>query len=192
VPAGADPGGSAGGLAPRRACGALSAAGARAQAVRDEILNIMHRNHISEKKGSLMEEWHQKLHNNTTPDDVAICAAYIAFLEAGGDVRAYWGVLSEHGAPRLSRAPRLSSLLSLVPPAAHGSRLVGHGARCLLLPPGGRAAGGRPRGVSGASGARRRHGGGPWRGWLWGAWACCGGCAASGASHAAGWRAMSS
>jgi len=80
--------------------------------VRDEILNIMHRNHISEKKGSWMEEWHQKLHNNTTPDDVAICAAYIAFLEAGGDARAYWGVLSEHGAPRLSRAPCYSSLLS--------------------------------------------------------------------------------
>lgn len=28
-----------------------------------------------------MEEWHQKLHNNTTPDDVPICQAYIAFLE---------------------------------------------------------------------------------------------------------------
>jgi alpha-glucan,water dikinase len=28
-----------------------------------------------------MEEWHQKLHNNTTPDDVPICSAYIAFLE---------------------------------------------------------------------------------------------------------------
>jgi hypothetical protein len=30
-----------------------------------------------------MEEWHQKLHNNTTPDDVPICKAYIAFLEVG-------------------------------------------------------------------------------------------------------------
>jgi hypothetical protein len=28
-----------------------------------------------------MEEWHQKLHNNTTPDDVPICSAYLAFLE---------------------------------------------------------------------------------------------------------------
>lgn len=28
-----------------------------------------------------MEEWHQKLHNNTTPDDVPICSAYIKFLE---------------------------------------------------------------------------------------------------------------
>jgi hypothetical protein len=39
------------------------------------------RNHIPEKKGTWMEEWHQKLHNNTTPDDVPICSAYIAFLE---------------------------------------------------------------------------------------------------------------
>ena len=76
------------------------------QAVRDEILNIMHRNDISEKKGTWMEEWHQKLHNNTTPDDVAICEAFIAFLEAGGDMGTYWGVLSEHGTP-----PTLGSLL---------------------------------------------------------------------------------
>jgi hypothetical protein len=33
-----------------------------------------------------MEEWHQKLHNNTTPDDVPICSAYIAFLEVRGRV----------------------------------------------------------------------------------------------------------
>lgn len=37
--------------------------GGNAQAVRDEILNIMHRNKIPEKKGTWMEEWHQKLHN---------------------------------------------------------------------------------------------------------------------------------
>lgn len=37
--------------------------GGNAQAVRDEILNIMHRNKISEVKGTWMEEFHQKLHN---------------------------------------------------------------------------------------------------------------------------------
>lgn len=52
---------------------------------RDEILHIMHRNHIPELKGTWMEEWHQKLHNNTTPDDVPICQAYLAFLEVGRD-----------------------------------------------------------------------------------------------------------
>ena len=67
------------------------------QAVRDEILNIMHRNNIGEKRGTWMEDWHQKLHNNTTPDDVAICEAYIKFLESGGDNGAYWSVLSDAG-----------------------------------------------------------------------------------------------
>jgi alpha-glucan,water dikinase len=45
------------------------------------LLPFTCRNHIPEKKGTWMEEWHQKLHNNTTPDDVPICSAYIAFLE---------------------------------------------------------------------------------------------------------------
>ena len=67
------------------------------QAVRDEILNIMHRNNIGEKRGTWMEDWHQKLHNNTTPDDVAICEAFIAFLTSGGDRSVYWGVLSDAG-----------------------------------------------------------------------------------------------
>ncbi len=29
--------------------------------IRDEILNIMHRNDIPEKNGTWMEQWHQKL-----------------------------------------------------------------------------------------------------------------------------------
>ena len=61
--------------------------GGDGQKIRDEILHIMHRNHISERKGSWMEEWHQKLHNNTTPDDVPICQAYLAFLESSGNVQ---------------------------------------------------------------------------------------------------------
>ena len=44
-----------------------------------------------------MEEWHQKLHNNTTPDDVAICEAYLNFLDGGGDAGAYWATLSDAG-----------------------------------------------------------------------------------------------
>ena len=36
------------------------------------------------------QEWHQKLHNNTTPDDIAICEALIAYMDAGLDVAAYW------------------------------------------------------------------------------------------------------
>ena len=45
------------------------------------------------------QDWHQKLHNNTTPDDVAICEAFIAFLKAKGDNGVYWQVLSDAGKP---------------------------------------------------------------------------------------------
>lgn len=41
-----------------------------------------------------MEEWHQKLHNNTSPDDVVICEALLAYLE----------VRSRHYGPLLGSA----------------------------------------------------------------------------------------
>ena len=84
-----------------------------AQAVRDEILNIMHRNSIGEKRGTWMEDWHQKLHNNTTPDDVAICEAFIAFLRSAGDRGAYWGVLSDAGGRPSGRGMSMSCSLSV-------------------------------------------------------------------------------
>ena len=74
--------------------------GGDGQAIRDEILNIMHRNHIKEVKGTWMEEWHQKLHNNTTPDDVPICEAYLTFLRSHGDNGTYWRSLSDAGITR--------------------------------------------------------------------------------------------
>ena len=40
-----------------------------------------------------MEEWHQKLHNNTSPDDVDICAALLAYIDADLDISAYWATL---------------------------------------------------------------------------------------------------
>ncbi len=30
-----------------------------------------------------MEEWHQKLHNNTSPDDVVICRALLDYIAGG-------------------------------------------------------------------------------------------------------------
>ena len=74
--------------------------GGQGQQIRDEILNIMHRNGIKEVKGIWMEEWHQKLHNNTTPDDIVICEAYLAFLRSGGNMSAYWNTLTEGGVTR--------------------------------------------------------------------------------------------
>jgi alpha-glucan,water dikinase len=71
--------------------------GGDGQRIRDEILQIMHRHHIKEVGGTWMEQWHQKLHNNTTPDDVVICEAYLAFLHANGDHGRYHEVLLAGG-----------------------------------------------------------------------------------------------
>ncbi|KAL8455396.1 hypothetical protein Emag_000780 [Eimeria magna] len=73
--------------------------GSQGQAIRDRILEIMHKHHIPEH-GSFYEQWHQKLHNNTTPDDIGICRAIIAYLETRGDMSTFWRVLSEHNITR--------------------------------------------------------------------------------------------
>ena len=74
--------------------------GGDGQRVRDGILEIMHRNHIKEAAGHFVEEWHQKLHNNTTPDDVVIGEAYLAFLRADGDAEVFYETLERGGVTR--------------------------------------------------------------------------------------------
>jgi Phosphoenolpyruvate synthase/pyruvate phosphate dikinase len=74
--------------------------GSEGQRVRDGILEIMHRHDIKEVSGHFLEEWHQKLHNNTTPDDVVICEAYLAFLRRSGDEQAFWAKLHTGGVSR--------------------------------------------------------------------------------------------
>jgi alpha-glucan,water dikinase len=74
--------------------------GGEGQKVRDEILHIMHRNHLKEVHGHFMEEWHQKLHNNTTPDDVVICEAYLAFLNSNGNLDQFYDTLFQGGVTR--------------------------------------------------------------------------------------------
>lgn len=71
--------------------------GADGQQVRDEILNIMHRHKIKEVSGHFMEEWHQKLHNNTTYDDIVICNAYLDFLRSNGDLNKFYNTLKAGG-----------------------------------------------------------------------------------------------
>ena len=65
--------------------------GSEGQRVRDGILEIMHRHDIKEVSGHFLEEWHQKLHNNTTPDDIVICEAYLEFLSANGSQERFYG-----------------------------------------------------------------------------------------------------
>ena len=71
--------------------------GGDGQRIRDEILQIMHRHHLKEVGGTWMEQWHQKLHNNTTPDDIVICEAYLAFLYNNGDLNRYYETLAAGG-----------------------------------------------------------------------------------------------
>lgn len=44
-----------------------------------------------------MEEWHQKLHNNTSPDDVVICQALIDYIKSDFDISVYWETLNRNG-----------------------------------------------------------------------------------------------
>ena len=74
--------------------------GGEGQRVRDEVLNIMHRHHIKEVSGHFMEQWHQKLHNNTTPDDGVICQAYLEFLRSNGDRAVFYRTLESGGVTR--------------------------------------------------------------------------------------------
>ncbi|KAL8035858.1 hypothetical protein ABFX02_12G123200 [Erythranthe guttata] len=64
------------------------------QRIRDEILVIQRNN---ECKGGMMEEWHQKLHNNTSPDDVVICQALIDYIKNDFDIGVYWKTLNDNG-----------------------------------------------------------------------------------------------
>ena len=64
------------------------------QEIRDEILKILQRNKIH---ACFYEEWHQKLHNNSTPDDIVICQALINFLRSKGDIKLYWKTLNDGG-----------------------------------------------------------------------------------------------
>jgi alpha-glucan,water dikinase len=48
-------------------------------------------------QGGMMEEWHQKLHNNSSPDDLVICQALLDYLAADQDISVYWGSLAKEG-----------------------------------------------------------------------------------------------
>lgn len=72
--------------------------GNNGQRIRDMILEIMHRNGIKEHD-NYYEQWHQKLHNNTTPDDIGICEATIEFNKTN-NLGKFYEVLGRHGITR--------------------------------------------------------------------------------------------
>ncbi|KAM7516914.1 hypothetical protein LguiA_006497 [Lonicera macranthoides] len=64
------------------------------QRIRDEILWLQRNNDCM---GGMMEEWHQKLHNNSSPDDVIICEALINYVRCDFKIDTYWQTLTAKG-----------------------------------------------------------------------------------------------
>eukprot|EP00775_Hariotina_reticulata_P004810 gene4810-5058_t len=79
----------------------LSRGGGNGDEIRMGILNIMRDHGIKEgNRGGVdepfLEQWHQKLHQATSPEDVIIAEAYLAFLHTGNHDE-WWRVLHENG-----------------------------------------------------------------------------------------------
>ncbi|KAK9803518.1 hypothetical protein WJX73_002149 [Symbiochloris irregularis] len=79
----------------------LPRGGGDGDAIRMGILHIMRENGIREGhrpgiEDHFIEQWHQKLHTNTTPEDITICEGYLAFLHSG-DWGDFWRVLWDNG-----------------------------------------------------------------------------------------------
>ncbi|WIA21598.1 hypothetical protein OEZ85_000786 [Tetradesmus obliquus] len=85
----------------RMTLGKLSRGGGNGDEIRMGILNIMRDHGIKEgNRGGLdepfLEQWHQKLHQATSPEDVIIAEAYLAFLHSANH-EDWWRVLAEKG-----------------------------------------------------------------------------------------------
>ena len=79
----------------------LPRGGGNGDDIRMGILNIMRQHGIKEGhrpgiEDPFIAQWHQKLHSNTTPDDVKICEAYLHFLRTG-NWDDFWAHLWERG-----------------------------------------------------------------------------------------------
>ncbi|KAL6770951.1 GWD2 [Auxenochlorella protothecoides x Auxenochlorella symbiontica] len=85
----------------RMSLAGLPRGGGDGDAIRMGILNIMREHGIREghRPGiecHFLEQWHQKLHQNTTPEDIHICEAYIAYLHTN-NMDDFWRVLWDNG-----------------------------------------------------------------------------------------------
>ncbi|XP_028802230.1 alpha-glucan water dikinase 2 isoform X2 [Neltuma alba] len=79
------------------ACVGRGGPGDVGQRIRDEIL-LIQRNY--DCRTGMMEEWHQKLHNNSSPDDIIICEALIHYVRCGFRINVYWETLNANGLTR--------------------------------------------------------------------------------------------
>ena len=107
----------------------LPRGGGNGDDIRMTILHIFRDNGIKEGhrpgiEDRFLQQWHQKLHSNTTPEDIAICEAYLHFLHTG-HWDDFWAHLWDHnGITRsvvpnplfvVARALRFYPLLDLSP-----------------------------------------------------------------------------
>jgi hypothetical protein len=79
----------------RAALATLPRGGGNGDDIRLGILEIMREGGIKEGhrpgiEDPFLAQWHQKLHSNTTVDDVYICEAYLHFLEGPGRWEDFW------------------------------------------------------------------------------------------------------
>ncbi|KAL6587957.1 hypothetical protein OROMI_000935 [Orobanche minor] len=63
----------------------------------NDALQIQRIRRSNDCKGAMMEEWHQKLHNNTSPDDVVIRQALMDYIKNDFNINVYWKTLNDNG-----------------------------------------------------------------------------------------------
>jgi len=85
----------------RSALATLPRGGGNGDDIRMGILEVMRANGIREGhrpgiEDHFLEQWHQKLHTNTSPEDITICEAYLAFQHSGS-MDDFWRVAWDNG-----------------------------------------------------------------------------------------------
>lgn len=96
--------------------------GGNGDEVRLFILDVMRRNGIREGhrpgiEDPFLEQWHQKLHSSSTPEDITICEAYILFQETNSADR-FYSYLWERGGISIEFLKNMSC------PLTHGPRYM--------------------------------------------------------------------
>ena len=89
----------------RAALGTLPRGGGNGDDIRLGILQLMRENGIKEGhrpgiEDPFIAQWHQKLHSNTTVDDIYICEAYLHFLHTGNWDDFWTHLWDNHGLTR--------------------------------------------------------------------------------------------
>jgi hypothetical protein len=89
----------------RAALATLPRGGGNGDDIRLGILQLMRENGIKEGhrpgiEDPFIAQWHQKLHSNTTVDDIYICEAYLHFLHTGNWDDFWTHLWDNHGLSR--------------------------------------------------------------------------------------------